>query len=299
MNQDGSIIAVGAPGQSAVIQNSTFPNVGALYLEYGTGYSSQQEYDGDLPQGATDQGGEALGTSVALDSVGVTLAGGEPGYSLTAGPGGGAIDVFNTSGRGSRLALLTASDAGTDDQLGDYVAVSADGKVVIGGAPYQINTFNNQGAAYVFSGANYGAQKKLLATNPADSDYFGYGVTVNGTGSTVAVGTFNKSKVFVYSGAGYALSQTVTGNVANTHFGDSVALSADGSTLALGAPGEPDGAISRAGIIHVLTQQTPKPLPSPRPGGSPQGGAHPPPPPPRPGGSPQPRTPAPVPAGRP
>jgi hypothetical protein len=301
MNQDGSIIAVGAPDRSVVIappSSITIPAVGAVYLEYGPGYNTEQAYGGELSTGDyhTDTGFELFGASVALDANGVTLAVGEPGYDPS-GSSAGAIDLF-TTGTGAPLAHLTASDAGTADTLGVSVAISADGKVVVGGAPDKTGSFANQGAAYVFSGANYGAQKKLLATGPAGSDYFGYSVAVNATGSTVAVGTFNTNKVFVYGDTGYGLSQTITGNSPSTHFGAGLALSADGSTLVSGAPSEKDGAISGAGIVHIFTLQLPSPLPPVQPVGPTHPGPIPPVPGRQPPGPTNPNPPNPLPAHR-
>lgn len=98
-----------------------------------------------------------------------------------------------------------------------------------------------------------------------DGDYFGWRTTVSGDGRTLAASSFNEdgSAVFlngdeadngeVNSGAVYVLVQTETGWVqqayvkaSNTRsgarFGDALALSADGDTLAVGAPLESSNA---------------------------------------------------------
>jgi hypothetical protein len=133
---------------------------------------------------------------------------------------------------------VTASDGGSSDFFGASVAMSADGKTMIVGA-YGAN--GNQGAAYVYSGTNFVTEKKLTASDGGPNDHFGTSVAMSADGKTVIVGTTgtsgNRGTAYVYSGANYATEKILTASDggANDYFGTSVAMSASGATVIVGA----------------------------------------------------------------
>lgn len=79
---------------------------------------------------------------------------------------------------------LLANDGAAEDFFGHSVSVSGDAVIV--GAPYDDIAANvDQGSAYIFAqntgGAdNWGQVRKLVATDGAASDFFGYAVAVSG-----------------------------------------------------------------------------------------------------------------------
>jgi MYXO-CTERM domain-containing protein len=83
---------------------------------------------------------------------------------------------------------LLASDGAADDHFGYSVSVSEDTAVV--GAR---DKASYQGAAYVFarSGTTWTEQQKLLASDGAADDNFGYSVAVSG--DTAVVGAISKA----------------------------------------------------------------------------------------------------------
>ena len=150
----------------------------------------------------------------------------------------GAAYVFsNERGTWKQVARLTISDGDWGDQFGHSVSVS-DNTIVVG-APWRWNDAlgTDSGAAYVFSNES-GSWKltgKLMPNDGADSDNFGYSVSVEG--NTIVVGAPNKDE---FKGAAYVFSNesgswmqaaklTISDGVEWDRFGHSVSV--DGNTI--------------------------------------------------------------------
>src|SRR5262245_61502913 len=133
---------------------------------------------------------------------------------------------------------LFAGDAASGDQLGYSAAI--DGDTVVMGAPFVDHAgLVDQGAAYVFvrTGGGWVEQQKLVATDPAQGDYFGYSVAISG--DTVIVGSpqadhsgldnAGAAYIFIRSGTTWAAQQKLVSPTAGAddEFGRSVAISAD------------------------------------------------------------------------
>jgi trimeric autotransporter adhesin len=251
-----------------------------------------------------------LGTSVALSADGSTLAVGayEEG-SLATGIDGnqadnsagsaGAIYVYMRSGTmWSQQAYVKASNTGAGDHFGASVALSADGStlavgayeedsVAIGiGGNQADDSAENAGAVYVYtrSGTTWSQQAYVKATNTGADDEFGRSVALSADGATLAVGadgeasvatgirgnqTDNSARgagaVYVYMRSDTTWSQQAYVKAFNTgkgdEFGRSVALSADGAALVVGAWREDSAAVGiggnqtdnseSAGVVYV------------------------------------------------
>jgi hypothetical protein len=182
-------------------------------------------------------------------------------------------------------AYVKASNTGTDDNFGFSVALSADGNTLAVGAPLEdsgttvINSMPDDsaldaGAVYVFTRVTgvWTQQAYIKASNTVAGDQFGFSVALSGDGNTLAVGAIGRSSqagaayVFTRTGGTWSQQAIVTGSntEAADDFGSSVSLSADGNTLAVGAPGE-DGSsngidgtdnnfASNAGAAYVFTR---------------------------------------------
>jgi trimeric autotransporter adhesin len=181
-------------------------------------------------------------------------------------------------------AYLKASNAGRLDSFGFNVVVSADGSTLAvsanteagngtgaGGNPAD-NTADNSGAVYVFvrAGATWSQQAYLKASNTGIDDQFGASLALSADGSTLAVGapfedsaatgingdgTSNAAPgagaVYVFTRSGTTWVQQAYVKASNTgandFFGVRLALSGDGSTLAVGADGEDSAAVGVGG----------------------------------------------------
>ena len=104
-------------------------------------------------------------------------------------------------------------------------------------------------------------QFTVIAGDAAANDYFGASVALSADGSVLAVGAYaqdsaavNAGKVYLYSVASGVATQTGTVTAgdaaASDYFGISVALSADGSKLAVGAHTQ-DSAAADAGKVYL------------------------------------------------
>ena len=194
-----------------------------------------------------------------------------------------------------QTAYIKASNAEMGDHFGDggaldghAVALSGDGNTLAVGAPLESsnargvngnqndNSLYSSGAVYIFtrSGTGWSQQAYIKASNPGQSDKFGFVVALSQDGSTLAVsapGEASAAKgvndnqnddsipeagaVYVFTRSGTAWSQQAYIKASNTgeagvgdqfsdgdRFGFSLALSADGATIAVGAIAEDSGA---------------------------------------------------------
>ncbi|MCH8152828.1 MAG: hypothetical protein IH830_10715 [Planctomycetes bacterium] len=126
---------------------------------------------------------DQFGTSVSI--TGDTAIVGAPTWSFDP-TGPGSAYVFVRSGSTwTQQAKLTASDAALGDQFGRSVSIS--GATAIVGAFGDSDNGSQSGSAYVFikSGAIWVEEAKLLASDAAAGDYFGYSVAVSGGGGLI------------------------------------------------------------------------------------------------------------------
>jgi hypothetical protein len=295
LSADGATLAVGAYGEDSSAtgiggneaDNSASAS-GAVYLfSNSSGSWSQTAY---LKASNTDAG-DGFGTSVALSADGATLAVGAYGEDSNAtGIGGdgadntagesGAVYLFsNGSGSWAQSAYLKASNTGAGDAFGYHLALSADGATLAVGAVGEDsnatgingdeadNTAGFSGAVYLFSNSSgsWAQSAYLKASNTGAGDAFGYHLALSADGTTLAVGAYGEASsatgiggdetdntagasgaVYLFSNGSGSWAQSAYLKASNTDAGDlfgaSLALSADGATLAVGAEEEDSNA---------------------------------------------------------
>ncbi len=190
--------------------------------------------------------------------------------------GSGAVYVFGRrDGAWSQLAYLKASNTDAGDVFGYQVALSYDGNTVAvaaqgedsAAAGVNADDTNNDaggaGAAYVFSrdGDDWAQQAYIKAEYPEENDLFGSSIALSDDGNTLVVGALDEDggqpgingdqtdnsgrgsgAVYVFTRVGGDWSQQAYVKGLNTEradaFGAAIAISADGNTLAVGAPDE-------------------------------------------------------------
>jgi hypothetical protein len=160
---------------------------------------------------------------------------------------------------GEKTAYIKAHNTDAYDVFGWSLALSADGNTLAVGAPLEdgsANTINgaddngrdNCGAVYVFvrTGDAWSQQAYIKPNASAVDDQFGYAVALSSDGNTLAVGAPTQDTAgadagiaFVFARTGTSWSQQTVVSAAtpdaNDWFGASIALSASGDTLAVGA----------------------------------------------------------------
>ncbi|HWG13925.1 MAG TPA: FG-GAP repeat protein, partial [Streptosporangiaceae bacterium] len=159
-----------------------------------------------------------------------------------------AISKSLGAGDYSRQAELAASDGAPNDESGFSVALSALGTTALAGAWMR---HSSTGAAYVFSlrGRTWSETAELTAPHGAPDDDFGISVALSAPGTTAMVGAPRHSgpgEAYVFRLRGRTWSQaaelTASHGTRGDLFGDSVGLSAPGTTAMVGAPGVNTGA---------------------------------------------------------
>ena len=130
----------------------------------------------------------------------------------------------------------------------------------------------SNGQLQVFNGSQYtdiiGGQRALAKVQlgadidgEAASDFSGWSVSLSSDGSTVAIGApyndangANSGHVRIYenvSGTWTQLGADIDGEAASDFSGQSVSLSSDGSTVAIGATGDPANAANSSGHVRI------------------------------------------------
>jgi len=192
----------------------------------------------------------------------------------------GAVYLYSRTGSSwSQQVYIKASNTDASDYFGSAVGLSGDGNTLAVGAysedsnatginGSQANSLSNAGAVYLYSrtGSSWSQQAYIKASNTDVADRFGSAVVLSSDGNTLAVGAeledsnatgINGSQadnsassagaVYFYSRTGSSWSQQAYIKASNTgageQFGISVALSSDGTTLAVGAYFEDSNAI--------------------------------------------------------
>jgi len=209
---------------------------------------------------------EHFGSSVAVSASGAAIIVGAPDAAVSGQQDAGVAYVFlRPPGgwqRGATVkhpaAALILGRGARGDLLGTSVAVSGDGRTVIaGGYGTTVRGDPQQGAAYVFSAPTKGWKgagvehpaAELTASDGSASDFLGWAVAISRDGSTVVagapfagrpVGGQGLAYVFVragrrWSSATQAAELRASNGIPGDALGVSVAASADGSTLAVGA----------------------------------------------------------------
>ena len=221
-------------------------DVAYIFVRTGTAWVLQYKLVASDATAANDPDG--FGCSVAISSdgsyavVGACYKTGTYSYQ-------GAVYIFLRSGvTWTQQAKLLASDDARNDYFGYSVAVSGDGSYAVVGARSKSGTYSGQGAAYIFlrTGTTWTQQAKLLASDAAGGDFFGWSVAVSGDGSYAVVGACYNTGTYSDQGAAYIFTRSgttwtqqaklVAGDAADSDFfGHSVAISGDGSYAVVGA----------------------------------------------------------------
>jgi len=241
----GASVALSANGQVALVGAPAAAGGGAayLYVESGGTWPSTPTSTFTGPTGSQGE----LGTSVALSANGEVAVVGAPGGGFAPSNDGAAYLYAASAGTWPSAPTATfAGPPGSGGKLGSAVAVSADGTVVLVGAPVA-----GYGAAYVYagSGGTWSSTPVGTFTGPPTTDgggEFGSAVALSADGQVALVGAPGAGTS--YDGAGYLYSEAGARWPASpTAFfpgppgagaedGNSVALSASGQVALMGAP---------------------------------------------------------------
>jgi len=251
----GDYAVIGSVGNDAVAADS-----GAAYVYMNDGFGNWN-FQAKLTAG-DGAAQDYLGSSVSISGDSVVVG---ATYDDDQGAESGAAYVFARSGTvWTEQAKLVPGDGTAGDGFG--FPVRLEGDTLLAGAYFKNNAGTNTGAAYVFTrnGTTWSQQAKLLPADPADGDYFGFGLALSGDVAAVgAVGDDDRgadsgsSYVFTRDGQGgwsqYA-KLTARDGATNDLFGYALAL--QDSRLAITAVGDADNG-SDAGSAYLFEPELP------------------------------------------
>ncbi|MEM6337524.1 MAG: hypothetical protein AAF752_13220, partial [Bacteroidota bacterium] len=257
LSSDGSRVAIGATANDGTAASAGHVRVFDLVA------GSWTQVGGDID-------GEAFldrfGTAVSLSSDGTRVAVGTPFSSSFSG----SVRVFELIGGAWTQLGSTINSERSSDRAGQSVSLSADGSRVAIGANRNSDNGGNAGHVRVFEfGSGVWTQVGVDIDGEASGDESGFSVSISGDGSRVAIGAplnagggggSGHARVYqLVAGTWTQVGVDVDGEFGGDRFGDAVALSGDGNTLAVGAS-QNGGNGSAAGHVRVFDLSTPLPV---------------------------------------
>jgi len=141
--------------------------------------------------------------------------------------------------------------------FGHRLDMSGDGRYIIAG---MYTYSSNRGSAFIFTraeGSNSWSQEQFI-TGPVSASYFGRDVAIDQYGSTAVIGadrdgisSAGKAYVYIRNGSNWTKQAELEASdkASSDYFGYSVAISANGNEVVIGAPG--DGS---TGSTYVFTR---------------------------------------------
>lgn len=163
----------------------------------------------------------------------------------------GAVYVFEKlNGVWNSTARFQVQDAFARDTL-NSIAIS-NGKIIVG-SKYR----GGEGAVFVYtkSGTSWNLHQKITAQSSQGGQEFGQALAASGNLLFVGAPNYsNRGVVYVYEflNGNYLWKQTISPNAAKDFMGFGMALSVDGSALAVGAPQALLHESERAGEVQVF-----------------------------------------------
>jgi len=244
---DADTALIGASGFEGTPVN---PRVSYVFTRTGTTWTQQAKL---LASDGTPY--DWFGYSVSLDGNTALIGAYEDDDN---GAMSGSAYIFTCNGTTwTQQAKLLASDGAASDNFGYSVSLNNDTALI--GTRADNDNGHFSGSVYVFirTGNTWAQQQKLLASDGAAGDNFGYSVSLSG--DTILVGAFGDDDNGNGSGSVYVFTRTGTiwtqqakllasDGTASDNFGNSISLSGD--TALIGAYGND----SYKGSVYVFTR---------------------------------------------
>lgn len=203
---------------------------------------------------------EGFGGSIRMSENGNTVIVGCP---YDDGSKGAAYVFVKTGTTWSLEAKLVSIDIAANDYFGFAVGISDDGNTVAVSAHEDDDKGSNSGSVYIYTrtGTNWVQQAKMTANDGSANAYLGYALSMSSDGSTVvasaigANGTAGAAYVYTRTGGTWSQQAKIIADdgAAEDTFGVSVAISGNGSTIAVGSYYDDDKG-NNSGSVYVFTR---------------------------------------------
>jgi len=249
LNSDGSIVAIGARYNDGNGTSSghvrIYQNIDGVWTQIGT------DIDGENPS-------DVSGSSLSLSADGTIVAIGAQNNDGNGSQAGHVRIYENIAGIWTQIGVDIDGDAALD-YFGYSISLSSDGSVVAISAPQNDGNGNESGQVKIYKNI-VGAWTQIGDDIEGEmaNDRLGSSVSLNSDGSIVAIGAstgndrYGLVSIFQnISGVWTQIGVNINGEASNDYFGESVSLSSDGSTVAIGAKYN-DGNGSDAGYARIF-----------------------------------------------
>lgn len=214
LSGDGRVLAVGAPNEDGggannnPAHNNAASNAGAVYIYR---YDDDGWVFSDYLKSSNPDSNDKFGFNVSLSKDGNTLAVGSPGEAGSGqganpavdnlAPTSGATYIYEyESGSWQEPTYIKAHNPDWFNRFGQSVTLNATGDVLAVGANEEdrdgvginsssVGTLINSGAVYIFrlTGATWGQEAYIKASNSGETDEFGSTVELNDTGDVLII----------------------------------------------------------------------------------------------------------------
>jgi WD40 repeat protein len=259
LSRDGRRTVIGAPfwadgiGQVAIYeQQVTDGNADDEWIQVGQPILAGN-LKGDSP---------AFGTSVTMSKDGTILAVSAPYAQSSDGIliNAGVVRVYQEKNSvWNQMGSDLEGDA-MSSVFGTSIALSADGMRIAVGSPSGAGSKSGLVNVFDFERSEWTSVGQILTASDDSTTNYGFSLALSDDGLILAVGALGKQQatssgvVQVYrimEDEWFALGKAMLGTNPSDHFGKSVALSADGQTIAIGSP-RADGVVVGTGKVTVL-----------------------------------------------
>jgi len=174
----------------------------------------------------------------------------------------------------TEITTILPGDILAGDRFGFRTCISPDGnKLAISAYNKDVGTVVDAGVVYIFtrSGSSWVQQAKLNISSPETNDRLGYSLAFDASGTSLVVGApydqtatySDNGTVHLYKQDTNALTWTLSqvfvasDRLNSDLFGFSVAISALGTTVVVGAPSDDNSLGTNAGSVYVFRQTSP------------------------------------------
>jgi len=251
INDDGTILAIGAPGNNGNGNNSghvrVYENLAGTWTQIGN------DIDGETLSNES-------GSSVSISNDGKIVAIGAIINDNTNGNDAGHVRVYmNIAGTWTQVGSDIDGES-TGDKSGHSVSINGDGSIVAIGAKFNNSGGVDNGHVRVYQNINdVWTQLGVDINGEHSNDNSGHSISLSNDGLTLAIGSpgsddngngSGNARVFRYNTGWTQLGSNISGTGSTNYAGISISLSDDGNKVAVGSSGNSDAG-SNSGHVRI------------------------------------------------
>ena len=198
-----------------------------------------------------------FGTSVSIDGTGTRVVISQLG-SL-------GVYIFVRSGANWVLEQkIVPNTVNISDKYGYSISIDSSGTRIAIGSPQSDISGTNTGAVFIYRRDTAWVLETILQSSiPSPNDYFGYSVSISASATRLVVGVpyresggSDRGAVYVFTRSGTTWSEeailTASDGADNDYFGNSVAISGDGTRIVIGSVLNDSSGITDSGAVYIF-----------------------------------------------